>query len=51
MRDAHAAEDLFQNVVLKALTRDGLRFESPASLMSWALVTIRRESLDWIKLA
>lgn len=51
VRDAHAAEDLFQNVVLKALTRDGLRFESPASLMSWALVTIRRESLDWIKLA
>jgi len=49
VRDAHTAEDLFQNVLLKALSRKDLRFESTASLLSWALVSIRHESLDWLK--
>jgi len=49
VRDAHAAEDLFQEVVLKALHREGLRFDTPPALLSWALVTIRRGALDWLK--
>ena len=46
VRDTHAAEDIFQNVTLKAMTRPVL-FENEASLMSWALVTARREGIDW----
>lgn len=46
VRDAHAAEDIFQNVVLKALTRE-VRFANEAALMSWAFIAARREGLDW----
>ena len=45
MRDAHAAEDIFQNVALKAMTRD-VSFENEAALMSWTFITARREGLN-----
>lgn len=46
LRDVHAAEDIFQNVALKSMTQ-GLQFENEASLVSWALVSARREAIDW----
>jgi RNA polymerase sigma-70 factor, ECF subfamily len=48
VRDTHAAEDIFQNVTLKAITLE-VRFETEAALMSWAFVTARREGLDWLR--
>lgn len=48
VRDAHAAEDIFQNVALKAMTRGAL-FDSEAALMSWAVITARREGIDWLR--
>ena len=48
VRDSHAAEDIFQNVVLKALTRD-VHFSAEAALLSWAFITARREGIDWIR--
>jgi len=48
VRDAHVAEDIFQNVVLKALTRR-VHFESEGPLLSWAFITARREGLDWLR--
>lgn len=48
LRDTHAAEDVFQNVVLKALTKQVV-FETDAALISWALITARRESIDWLR--
>jgi RNA polymerase sigma-70 factor (ECF subfamily) len=48
VRDTHAAEDIFQNVALKAMTRE-VRFESPAALLSWAFITARREGIDWLR--
>jgi len=48
VRDAHAAEDIFQNVVLKAMTK-GAQFESGGALMSWAFITARREGIDWLR--
>ncbi len=36
LRDVHAAEDIFQNVVLKAMTRDVV-FDTESALLSWAL--------------
>lgn len=48
VRDTHAAEDIFQNVALKALTR-GVAFESEGALLSWALVSARREGIDWLR--
>lgn len=47
-RDTHAAEDIFQNTVLKAMTRD-VGFETEASLLSWAFITARREAIDWLR--
>lgn len=47
VRNSHSAEDIFQNVVLKAMTRD-LLFESESALLSWAMITARREGLDWL---
>ena len=47
-RDAQAAEDLFQNVALKALTQ-GATFEHEGALLSWATVSARREALDWLR--
>ena len=48
VRDTHAAEDIFQNVAVKALTRD-LSFESESALLSWAFITARREGIDWLR--
>ncbi len=48
VREANTAEDIFQNVVLKALTKD-VQFYAEAALLSWAFVTARREALDWIE--
>ncbi|MHC1766686.1 MAG: RNA polymerase sigma factor [Verrucomicrobiia bacterium] len=48
VRDTHAAEDIFQNVTLKAMTR-GICFETEAALTSWAIITARREGLDWLR--
>ena len=48
VRDAHAAEDLFQNVSVKALTKN-VEFEHEGQLLSWAHVTARREAIDWLR--
>ncbi len=48
VRDVHAAEDIFQNVALKAMTKD-VRFKSEAALLSWAFVVARREGVDWLR--
>lgn len=48
VRDAHAAEDIFQNVALKAMTRD-VTFEAEGAVLSWAFITARREGLDWLR--
>lgn len=48
VRDAHAAEDIFQNVALKAMTRE-VSFETESALMSWAFITARREGIDWLR--
>lgn len=47
-RDAHAAEDVFQNMALKAITRK-VEFESEPALMSWAYIVVRREGIDWLR--
>ena len=48
VQDAHAAEDIFQNVALKAMTRE-VSFENECALMSWAFITARREGIDWLR--
>lgn len=48
VRDAHAAEDIFQNAALKAMTRE-VSFETPSALISWAFITVRHESIDWLR--
>lgn len=48
VRDAEAAEDIFQNVALKSVTRD-VAFEHEGALLSWAAVSARRESIDWLR--
>ncbi|MFN9718647.1 MAG: RNA polymerase sigma factor, partial [Planctomycetota bacterium] len=48
VRDAHVAEDIFQTVALKALTKD-VSFDSESMLLSWAFVTSRREAIDWFR--
>ena len=48
VRDAHAAEDIFQNVALKALAKE-VTFDSDGALMSWAFITARREGIDWLR--
>ncbi len=48
VHDAQAAEDIFQNVALKALTKE-VRFESAGSVLSWAFITARREGIDWLR--
>ena len=40
VRDAHAAEDIFQNVALKAL-KQGIDFPAEGALLSWAFITAR----------
>lgn len=48
VRDTYAAEDIFQNVTLKAMTGRAT-FDSEAALLSWAFITTRREGLDWVR--
>jgi len=48
VRDTHAAEDIFQNVALKAITKE-VRFENEGALLSWAFITARREGIDWLR--
>jgi len=48
VRDPQVAEDIFQNVALKGLTKD-VRFEHEGALLSWAMVCIKREGIDWIR--
>ena len=48
VKDAHVAEDIFQNTVLKAVTND-VSFEAEAALCSWAFITARRDSLNWCR--
>lgn len=48
VRDAQAAEDIFQNVVLKSVRR-GVTFEHEGALLSWATVSARREGIDWLR--
>jgi len=48
VRDAHAAEDIFQNVALKALKCD-IRFPAEGALLSWAFIMARREAIDWLR--
>jgi len=48
VRDAQAPEDIFQNVVLKAMTKE-VTFEAEGAVLSWAFITARREGLDWLR--
>lgn len=48
IKDPHLAEDIFQNVVVKALTKN-VAFENESALVSWAFVTGRREGLDHLR--
>ena len=48
VRDAHAAEDIFQNVAIKALTRQ-VSFDSEGAVLSWAFISARREAIDWLR--
>ena len=48
VRDAQAAEDIFQNVALKAITRE-VSFEAEGAVLSWAFITARREGIDWLR--
>jgi RNA polymerase sigma-70 factor (ECF subfamily) len=48
VRDAHAAEDIFQNVALKALTKE-VCFDTEGALLSWTFITTRREGIDWLR--
>ena len=48
VRDAQAAEDLFQNVALKSVTKN-VAFEHEGALLSWAMVSIKREAIDWLR--
>ncbi|MEI6236786.1 MAG: sigma-70 family RNA polymerase sigma factor [Planctomycetota bacterium] len=48
VRDAPAAEDIFQNVTVKALAGE-TRFAREAELISWAHVTARNEALNWVR--
>ena len=48
VRDAQAAEDIFQNVVIKAITKEVV-FRMPGETLSWAFITARREAIDWLR--
>jgi len=48
VRDAQAAEDIFQNVTVKAITGDA-RFDMEAQLLSWAHVTARHEAMNQLR--
>ena len=48
VRDTQAAEDIFQNVVIKAMTKE-VEFEAEAALLSWSMITARHEAIDWVR--
>ena len=48
VRDTHAADDIFQTVVLKAISSDSV-FEAEAAVVSWSFVTCRHASIDWLR--
>ena len=48
VHDTHTAEDIFQNIVLKAMTKE-VTFDSEGALMSWAFIAARREGIDWLR--
>lgn len=48
VRDTQAAEDIFQNVVIKAMTKE-VDFEAEGAVLSWAFITARREGIDWLR--
>ena len=48
VRDAHIAEDIFQNVALKSMEKE-VKFDSDGSLISWAFITARRQGIDWLR--
>jgi len=50
LRDLHQAEDVFQEVMIKALRmRDS--FSEPAGLLSWTRVSMRNLGIDFIRRA
>ena len=48
VRDAQAAEDIFQDVSVKALSAD-VQFVREPQLVSWAQITARHQALNWIR--
>ncbi len=48
VRDTQASEDIFQNVVIKAITKD-VSFDNDGALVSWAFISARREGIDWLR--
>ena len=48
VRDAAAAEDLFQMAAIKAVTGRNA-FESEGHLLSWVRVTVRHAAIDWLR--
>lgn len=48
VRDAQAAEDIFQNVAIKAMTKE-VSFDADGAVLSWAFITARREGIDWVR--
>lgn len=48
VRDAQAAEDIFQNVAIKAMTKE-VSFDAEGAVLSWGFITARREGIDWMR--
>ena len=48
VRDAQTAEDIFQDVSVKALS-DDVSFEGEPQLVSWAHITARHQALNWLR--
>jgi RNA polymerase sigma-70 factor (ECF subfamily) len=48
VRDAQTAEDIFQDVSVKALS-DDVSFAGEPQLVSWAQITARHQALNWIR--
>ena len=48
VRDTHAVDDLFQQVVLKAL-QTGDHFTGPEHLLAWALRAVRHRAIDLLR--
>ncbi|MEM7314995.1 MAG: sigma-70 family RNA polymerase sigma factor [Planctomycetota bacterium] len=48
VHDTQTAEDIFQNVALKAISKN-VTFEVEAAVLSWAFITARHEGIDWLR--